>query len=50
MARVYERLGSLVISRELDDLGLEDTPQYNPYVDEKQNKPLFPQLAKEEAM
>ena len=28
MARVYDRLGSHVLPRELEDLGLEDTPQY----------------------
>ena len=29
MARVYKRLGSCILPRELDDLGLEDTPQYD---------------------
>ena len=47
MARVHERLGSYILPRELEDLGLEDTPQYNPYEDETQNKQLFPQLAEE---
>ena len=31
MARVYERLGSHVLPRELENIGLENTPQYNPY-------------------
>ena len=31
MARVYERLGSHVLSRELEDVGLENTPHYDPY-------------------
>ena len=47
MARVYERLGSQVLPRELEDLGIEDTPQYDPYEDETQNEQSFPQLAKE---
>ena len=38
MARVYERLGSHVLPRELKDLGLENTLQYNPYEDETQNQ------------
>ena len=33
MARVHERLGSWVLPRELDDIGLENTPQYDPYED-----------------
>ena len=47
MARVYDRLGSHVLPKELEDLGLEDTPQYNPYEDETQNEQMFPQLAEE---
>ena len=47
MARVYERLGFLVLPRELEDLGLENTPQYNPYEDETQNRQSFPQTAEE---
>ena len=47
MARVYERLGTQVFPRELEDVGLENTPQYNPYEDETQNKQSFPQLAEE---
>ena len=47
MSRVYERLGSHVLPRELEDLGLEDTPQYDPYEDEAQNEQTFPQLAEE---
>ena len=47
MARVYERLGSQVLPRELEDIGLEHTPQYDPYEDEMQNEQTFPQLAGE---
>ena len=47
MSRVYERLGSHVLPRELEDLGLEDTPQYDPYEDETQNEQTFPQLMEE---
>ena len=36
MARVHDRLGSHVLPRDLEDLGLEDTPQYDPYEDETQ--------------
>ena len=45
LARVYERLVSQVLSRKLKDIGLENTPQHDPYVDETQNKMTFPQLA-----
>ena len=47
MARVHDRLGSHVLPRDLEDLGLEDTPQYDPYEDETQNEQTFPQLAEE---
>ena len=47
MASVYDRMGSQVIPRDLEDLGLENTPQYDPYEDETQNKQSFPQLAEE---
>ena len=47
MSRVYERLGSQVLPRELEDLGLEDTPQNDPYEDETQKEQTFPQLAEE---
>ena len=47
MARVYYRLNSQVISRELEDLRLENTPQYDPYENKMQNKQSFPQLVKE---
>ena len=38
MARVYERLGSQVLPRELQDIGLKSTSQYDPYKDKIQNK------------
>ena len=47
MSRVHERLESCVLPRDLEDLGLENTPQYDPYEDETQNEQLFPQLAEE---
>ena len=42
MARVYERLGSWVLQREFEYIELENTPQYDPYEDETQNKQTFP--------
>ena len=45
MAWVYERLGSWVPTRELEDIGLEYTLQYDPYEDVTQNKHVFPLLA-----
>ena len=47
IARVYERLGSHILPRALEDLKLEDTSQYDPYEDEIQNERSFPQLAEE---
>ena len=47
MARVYERFGSQVLPRKLEDIGLENTLQYDPYEDETQNDQIFPQLAEE---
>ena len=43
MPRVYEKLESQVLPRELEDIGLENTPQYDLYEDEKQNDQTFPQ-------
>ena len=47
MARVYDEVDSQIVPRDLEDLGLENTPQYDPYEDETQNKQSFPQLAGE---
>ena len=47
MARVFERLGSQVMPRDLEDIRLENTTQYDPYEDETQNKWTFSQLAEE---
>ena len=47
MARVYKRLGSPVLPKELEDIELENTPQYDPYEDETQNEQRLPQLAEE---
>ena len=43
MARVHEKLVSLVQPRELEDVGLENTPQYNTYENEAHNEQTFPQ-------
>ena len=42
MARVCERLGSWILPRELENIGQENTQQYDPYEDETQNKQSFP--------
>ena len=42
MARVHEKLGSWVLPRELEDIGLKITPQYDLYEDETQNQWKFP--------
>ena len=47
MARIYERLGSQVLPGKLEDIGLENPPQYDLYKDETQNKQSFSQLAEE---
>ena len=47
MTRFHERKASHLHSRNLEDLGLEDTPQYVPYEDETQNKWSFSPLAEE---
>ena len=47
VAIVYERLGSHILPREFEDVGLEETPQYDPYEDETLNKHYFPQCAEE---
>ena len=47
MARVYEKLVAQVLPRELEDTGLESTPQYDLYKDEIQNEQTFPKLAEE---
>ena len=44
MARVYERLGSWVLPRDMADMGLENTLQYDLYEDKMQNEQTFPQL------
>ena len=45
MARAYEGLGSQVQPRELENIGLEYAPQYDPYEDETRNEQTFPQPA-----
>ena len=47
MATAYDRLVTLILQWELEDLGLQDTSQYDPYEDETQNEQSFPQLAQE---
>ena len=45
MARVDDKLGSQVLPRELEAIGLENTTQYDLYEDETQNDQTFFQLA-----
>ena len=46
-----EKLVSWVLPRELEDIGLEGTPQSDPYENETQNEQTFPKLVEElEAM
>ena len=47
MARVCERLGSQVLPRESEDIGIENTLLYDLHEEETQNKQTFPLLAKE---
>ena len=47
MARVCERLGFWILPRELEDIGLKNTPWYDLYEDETQNEQTFPQLVEE---
>ena len=47
MARVYERLGSWVLPRDLEDIVLENTPQYYLSEDKMQNEQTFSQLIEE---
>ena len=47
MDRVYEKLGFHIIPQQLKDIGLQNTPQYDPHENETQNKPTFSQLGKE---
>ena len=47
MDRIYERLGSHVLPRVLENVGLENMPEYNLYENETQNKQSFPQQAEE---
>ena len=42
MARVCERLGFQVLPRDLEDIGLNNTPQYDLYDNEMQNDQTFP--------
>ena len=47
MATVYERLGSQVLPRKLDDIGLENAHQYTPNEDKTKKEKTFSQLAEE---
>ena len=46
MARAHEKLVSWVLPRELEDIGLENTPQYNLHGNEIQNDQSFPHSRK----
>ena len=41
MVRIHEKLRFCVLPRNLGDMMLEVTPQYDPYKDETQNKQTF---------
>ena len=45
MVTICEKLG--VLPRELEDIWIENTPQYDLYEDKTQNQQIFPQLAEE---
>ena len=47
MAKVNARFGSRVLTREFEDIQIENTPEYDPYEDEIQNEQSFPQLEEE---
>ena len=47
IARVYEKLGFQVLHSELENIGLENTPQYGLHEDETQNEQTFLQLVEE---
>ena len=47
MARVHESFGSQALPKELENIWLENTSQYDPYEDETHYKQSFPQLAEE---
>ena len=47
MARVCKRLRSQVLPRELEDKGLENSPEYDPHEDETQTRQMFSQLTEE---
>ena len=49
MARGYEKLGSCILPRELEDIGLENTPQYDLYEDGTQNEQTFSQFGRARA-
>ena len=44
MARVHEKLGSLIIPRELEDLALQNTSDNDLYKDKVFHKQFFPLL------
>ena len=44
MKFLHQRLGTCTVVRDLVELTVEDTPQYNSYEDELQNAKTFPML------
>ena len=44
MVSLHQKLGLHAELRDLVELGVEDTPQYDPYEDESQNAQMFPML------
>ena len=47
MESLHQRLGPCAMVRDLVELGVEDTPQYNPYEDKLHKVEIFPILDKE---
>ena len=49
MASLHQRLGPNIEVRDLVELGVEDTSQYDPYEDKLQNAEMFPMVDKDPA-
>ena len=47
MESLYQRFGHYAVVRDLVELGVEDTPQFDQYEDEFQNAKTFPMLDEE---
>ena len=47
MEYLHQKLGPCAELRDLDELGVEEYPQYNPYEDKLQNAKTFPMFDEE---